>query len=54
MLCCPFVSQERLEKEKELTKNLAEAAKKLQTLLKQTQDELSKERKKNKEEVEVA
>jgi len=41
--------QERLEREKELTKNLGEAAKKLQTLLKQTQDELNKERMKSKD-----
>jgi len=36
-----------LEKEKTLTKNLGLAANKLQNVLKQTQEQLSKERKKN-------
>jgi len=42
-----FLRQERLEKEKQLTKNLGAAANKLQTVLKQTQDQLNKERLKN-------
>ncbi|XP_078482314.1 uncharacterized protein LOC445756 isoform X16 [Ciona intestinalis] len=41
--------QERLEKEKSLTKNLGAAAGKLQNVLKQTQEQLGKEREKNKE-----
>lgn len=36
--------QERLEKEKKLTKDLGQAATKLQELLKVTQDQLAKER----------
>nr|XP_009861118.1 ribosome-binding protein 1 isoform X4 [Ciona intestinalis] len=41
--------KERLEKEKTLTKNLGAAAGKLQNVLKQTQEQLGKEREKNKE-----
>ncbi|XP_078482311.1 uncharacterized protein LOC445756 isoform X13 [Ciona intestinalis] len=41
--------KERLEKEKSLTKNLGAAAGKLQNVLKQTQEQLGKEREKNKE-----
>ncbi|XP_078482327.1 uncharacterized protein LOC445756 isoform X28 [Ciona intestinalis] len=41
--------EERLEKEKSLTKNLGAAAGKLQNVLKQTQEQLGKEREKNKE-----
>ncbi|XP_077972573.1 uncharacterized protein LOC120339855 isoform X3 [Styela clava] len=39
--------KERLEKEKNLTKNLGQAATKLQTVLKQTQEQLNEEREKN-------
>lgn len=42
-----FKLQERLEKEKMLTKNLGQAATKLQTVLKQTQEQLNQEREKN-------
>ena len=42
MICCTG-SQERLEKEKKLSKDLGQAATKLQSLLKVTQEQLTKE-----------
>lgn len=40
----PLLEQERLEKEKKLSKDLGQAATKLQQLLKATQEQLTKER----------
>lgn len=40
----PLFEQERLEKEKKLSKDLGQAATKLQQLLKATQEQLTKER----------
>lgn len=49
ILCCvcelnALLFQERLEKEKKLSKDLGQAATKLQQLLKATQEQLTKER----------
>ena len=41
---CVLLVQERLEKEKRLTKDLGQAATKLQQLLKATQEQLAKEK----------
>lgn len=41
---CSWVFQERLEKEKKLSKDLGQAATKLQQLLRTTQEQLGKER----------
>lgn len=40
----PLLEQERLEKERKLSKDLGQAATKLQQLLKATQEQLTKER----------
>ena len=43
-MCSALLCQEKLEKEKKLTKDLGLAATKLQTLLKGTQEQLSREK----------